>query len=159
VRSVRGLHNLNLQRCDRTTMAHSREARVPFLDLDVVDLAFSLPTAWEQPRPDRPEKWLLRTAFAGWLPDAFHWRTEEQFGDGTGASTVLRNVAELGCAAQTYEELREHIDRPSRTREEAVYGQYSHQHLEGVAVEDTVGRRTEAGTTRRQRQDGLNAGR
>jgi asparagine synthase (glutamine-hydrolysing) len=52
-------------------MAHSPEARVPFLDLDVVDLAFSLPTARKQPRSDRLEKWLLRTAFAGWLPDAF----------------------------------------------------------------------------------------
>ena len=26
------LHNLNLQRCDRVTMAHAVEARVPFLD-------------------------------------------------------------------------------------------------------------------------------
>jgi asparagine synthase (glutamine-hydrolysing) len=144
VRSVRGLHNLNLQRCDRTTMAHSLEARVPFLDLDVVDLAFSLPTTWKQPRPDRPEKWLLRTAFAGWLPESFLWRTKEQFGDGTGASTVLRNAAELECSVQTYEQLRERIDPPLRTREEAVYWQLFHQHLEGVAVGDTVGRFTVA---------------
>jgi asparagine synthase (glutamine-hydrolysing) len=140
VRSVRGLHNLNLQRCDRTTMAHSLEARVPFLDLDVVDLAFSLPTRWKQPRPDRPEKWLLRTAFEGWLPDALLWRTKEQFGDGTGASTVLRNAAELECSVQTYEELRGSIDPPLRTREEAVYWQLFHEHLEGVPVGGTVGR-------------------
>ncbi len=140
VRSVRGLHNLNLQRCDRTTMAHSLEARVPFLDLDVIDLAFSLPTTWKQPRPDRPEKWLLRTAFAGWLPEQYLWRTKEQFGDGTGASTVLRNAAELECSVQTYEELRESIDPPLRTREEAVYWQLFHEHLEGVPVGETVGR-------------------
>jgi asparagine synthase (glutamine-hydrolysing) len=140
VRSVRGLHNLNLQRCDRTTMAHSLEARVPFLDLDVIDLAFSLPAAWKQPRPDRAEKWLLRTAFEGWLPEQYLWRTKEQFGDGTGASTVLRNAAELECSVQTYEELRGSIDPPLRTREEAVYWQLFHQHLEGVPVGDTVGR-------------------
>lgn len=29
-RSVRGLHNLNLQRCDRVITAHGLEARVPF---------------------------------------------------------------------------------------------------------------------------------
>ncbi len=32
VRTVNALHNLNLQRCDRVTMAHGLEARVPFLD-------------------------------------------------------------------------------------------------------------------------------
>ncbi len=119
--SVRELHNLNLQRCDRTTMAHSLEARVPFLDLDVIDLAFSLPTAWKQPSVDRPEKWLLRKAFEGWLPDELLWRRKEQFGDGTGASTVLRDGAELEYSAQAYEQLREQTDPPLRTREEAVY--------------------------------------
>ncbi len=140
VRSVRGLHNLNLQRCDRTTMAHGLEARVPFLDLDVIDLAFSLPTAWKQPRADRPEKWLLRQAFEGWLPEEFLWRRKEQFGDGTGASTVLRNAAELECSVQTYEHLREQIDPPLRTREEAVYWRIFHEALAGVSTGGTVGR-------------------
>src|SRR3954468_6755037 len=36
VRSIEGLHNLNLQRCDRVTMAFGLEARVPFLDREVI---------------------------------------------------------------------------------------------------------------------------
>ena len=39
VRTVRSLHNLNLQRCDRVTMAHALEARVPFLDREVIEWA------------------------------------------------------------------------------------------------------------------------
>src|SRR3954469_1761056 len=35
-RTIRSLHNLNLQRCDRVTMAHAVEARVPFLDREVI---------------------------------------------------------------------------------------------------------------------------
>ena len=35
VAEVEGLHNLNLQRCDRGSMANGLEARVPFLDIDV----------------------------------------------------------------------------------------------------------------------------
>src|ERR671917_1129511 len=36
VRTIEGLHKLNLQRTDRVTMAHSLEARVPFLDREVI---------------------------------------------------------------------------------------------------------------------------
>ena len=43
VRTVRHLHNLNLQRCDRVTMAHGLEARVPFLDREVIEWAMRVP--------------------------------------------------------------------------------------------------------------------
>jgi len=42
-RSVRSLHNINLQRVDRMTMAHSIEGRVPFLDLEMIELAATIP--------------------------------------------------------------------------------------------------------------------
>lgn len=39
-----------LQRVDRVTMLHSLEARSPFLDHDLVELAFSLPGDWKAPQ-------------------------------------------------------------------------------------------------------------
>ena len=54
VRTVRGLHNLNLQRCDRVTMAHGLEARVPFLDREVIALALRLPPAGKLAGPGGP---------------------------------------------------------------------------------------------------------
>ena len=56
-RTVRSLHNLNLQRCDRVTMAHAVEARVPFLDRNVIALALRIPPGEKQ---GTPEKRLLR---------------------------------------------------------------------------------------------------
>lgn len=43
IRLTRSLHNINLQRTDRMTMAHSIEARVPFLDHEFVEFAHSIP--------------------------------------------------------------------------------------------------------------------
>ena len=53
-RTVRSLHNLNLQRCDRVTMAHGLEARVPFLDAEVIRWALRLPPEAKLTGPDRP---------------------------------------------------------------------------------------------------------
>ena len=44
-RTVKSLHNLNLQRCDRVTMAHAVEARVPFLDREVIEWALRVPAS------------------------------------------------------------------------------------------------------------------
>ncbi len=84
VRSVEELCGLNLQRCDRVTMAFGLEARVPFLDVDVIEMALSLPAEAKIPGPGRMEKDLLRRAFEGWIPDDVLWRTKAQFGDGSG---------------------------------------------------------------------------
>src|SRR5918998_846207 len=86
VRTIKGLHDLNLQRADRVTMAHGLEARVPFLELDMISLGLSLPAGWKLAGEDQPEKRLLKMAFEGWLPDDFLWRKKAQFGDGSGAA-------------------------------------------------------------------------
>lgn len=51
---------------DRMSMAHSVEERVPFLDLDLVQLGFSIPTRLKM-RGNRT-KYLLRKAMAPYLP-------------------------------------------------------------------------------------------
>jgi len=89
VRTISELHSLNLQRCDRVTMAHGLEARVPFLDLDMVAFALALPPEWKLPQDGGMEKRLLREAFTGWLPDEILWRAKAQFGDGSGAREAL----------------------------------------------------------------------
>ncbi len=89
IRSVEGLHNLNLQRCDRVTMAHGLEARVPFLDLDLIAVAQRVPIGWKLPGEEGQEKAILREAFTGWIPDEILWRRKEQFGDGSGTADVM----------------------------------------------------------------------
>jgi asparagine synthase (glutamine-hydrolysing) len=140
MRTVHGLHNLNLQRCDRVTMAHGLEARVPFLDRQVIAFAFGLPMAWKRPAPGELEKRLLRRAFSGWLPDEILWREKAEFGDGSGAKGVLTSSVEEGVSPSDFERERDAVDPPLRTREELAYHRIFAEHLPGVRPERTVGR-------------------
>jgi asparagine synthase (glutamine-hydrolysing) len=140
MRTVHGLHNLNLQRCDRVTMAHSLEARVPFLDRQVIAFAFGLPMAWKLSAPGELEKRLLRRAFDGWLPDEILWREKAEFGDGSGAKDVLTDTVEASVSRTDFERDRGVTDPPLRTREEFAYHRIFAEHLPGVRPERTLGR-------------------
>ncbi len=134
-RSVLTLPNLNLQRCDRTTMAHGLEARVPFLDLEVVAYAMALPPEWKLHAPDgggpRVEKWILRRAFEGYLPHGILWRTESQFGDGSGMRDALKASAPTSTADAAAR---------LRTAEAAHYFSLFAEDYAGVDVAAAVGR-------------------
>ncbi|MGH2841844.1 MAG: asparagine synthase-related protein, partial [Solirubrobacteraceae bacterium] len=140
MRTVHGLHNLNLQRCDRVTMAHGLEARVPFLDRQVIAFAFGLPMAWKLSAPGELEKRLLRRAFSGWLPDEILWREKAEFGDGSGAKDALTSTVEDGVTEADFKRDRDAIDPPLRTREEFAYHRIFAEHLPGVRPERTLGR-------------------
>ena len=85
------LHNLGrteLQRVDRTSMGQSVEARVPFLDLALVRLAMRLPI--ELKLRDGQEKWILRHAFAGILPDYVRQRPKNPMSHSSGLHERVR---------------------------------------------------------------------
>jgi asparagine synthase (glutamine-hydrolysing) len=66
-----------LPKVDRTTMAHSLEARSPFLDHQVMELAARLPSVWKV--RGRRTKWILRDLFANLLPVAVGGRGKMGF--------------------------------------------------------------------------------
>ncbi len=140
VRSVEGLHNLNLQRCDRVTMAHGLEARVPFLDQEVIRHGFALPASWKLSGGELPEKHLLRSAFEGWLPDDLLWRDKSQFGDGSGAASVLTQPFTDSVSEADLEAERDLVTPELRTREELAYFRIFREHLGEVRPEQTLGR-------------------
>lgn len=57
---------------DKSAMAHGIEARLPFLDHRVVEVALSLPLRYKL--HDGWTKWLLRKLMVGRLPEAIAWR-------------------------------------------------------------------------------------
>jgi asparagine synthase (glutamine-hydrolysing) len=57
---------------DRNSMAHSVEARLPFLDYRLVSMAFQLPPDWKLRGPWN--KYVLREAMRGCIPDAVRTR-------------------------------------------------------------------------------------
>ena len=94
-RSITQLHNINLQRVDRMTMRHAIEARVPFLDTDVIAMAQTVPPRFKLHTEDdgrRTEKWILRKAFEDLLPADITWRNKEQFDEGSGMVDLLPEV-------------------------------------------------------------------
>lgn len=124
-RSVCSLHNINLQRVDRLTMAHSIEGRVPFLDLDLIRVAQSIPPEVKLFEDDNGriiEKWVLRKAFEDLLPSEIVWRDKEQFDEGSGTTEFLAEM--VNCWMTTHEaEQYAETHRASRLRspEECVY--------------------------------------
>ncbi|MGF1553625.1 MAG: asparagine synthase (glutamine-hydrolyzing) [Paracoccaceae bacterium] len=97
-RSLGTMHNINLQRVDRVTMAESLEARTPFLDRDLIDVAQSIPASLKMARTDparrealgeTTEKWILRKACEDLLPDDLVWRKKAQFDEGSGTVDAL----------------------------------------------------------------------
>lgn len=115
--SVSRMHNINLQRVDRMSMAHGLEARVPFLDREVIALGLSLPVdiRLKKEQGRGIEKWILRKAFEDLLPQDIVWRTKVQFDEGSGAASFLETA--LGPARDGPTPLR----RDSRSAEEARY--------------------------------------
>jgi len=93
-RSLGAMHNINLQRVDRITMAQGLEARTPFLDRDLIDFAQSIPASLKmkitnEAAHETTEKWILRKACEDLLPAELVWRKKAQFDEGSGTVDVL----------------------------------------------------------------------
>lgn len=67
-----------LLKVDRASMAYSLEARTPFLDREVISLAFSLPRRWH--RRGYSGKRMLKDTFSGYLPVNIWQRRKQGFG-------------------------------------------------------------------------------
>lgn len=97
---VHKLHNLGrteLQRVDRSSMSATVEARVPFLDPSVVDVALRVPNTMKT--VDGVEKWILRRAFADALPDYVVSRPKHGLSYSSGLHDRLR-LYKLWAAGQ-----------------------------------------------------------
>jgi asparagine synthase (glutamine-hydrolysing) len=121
-RSVGSLHNINLQRVDRMTMAHAIEGRVPFLDLSMIRLGQLIPPELKIKGSPPIEKWILRKAFEDLLPGEIIWRGKEQFDEGSGTVEMLDSVL-AGVMGKT--EMQHYRRRfsgtPLRSQEECHY--------------------------------------
>lgn len=72
------LPELLLMRVDKITMSESLEARVPFLDHELVEFTMDIPESWKT-RNGEP-KYLLKKAVQGLIPDDIIYRKKMGFG-------------------------------------------------------------------------------
>lgn len=138
IRIVNTLHNINLQRADRMSMAHSLELRVPFLDLEMITHALKVPAELKM-ADDKIEKWVLRKAYDGSLADNIIWRNKAEFSEGSGALDILEAYADSQFSAQELKNAQEE-DAVVRSKQELLYYQIFKRFFPQRSILSTVGR-------------------
>lgn len=138
LRILNGLHNVNLQRVDRMTMAHSIEGRVPFLDLEFIETVLEIDPALKMPDYYRLEKGLLRKAFEDLLPTEIVWRDKMEFAQGCGSSQVLEKDADVMISDGELARAREE-GQPVRCKEELFYFNIFKKHFDHPDAAALVG--------------------
>ena len=88
VRKLSKLHMYDCLRANKSLAAWGIEGRVPFLDKEFMDVAMRINPEDKMINGERMEKWVVRKAFEGMLPESVVWRQKEQFSDGVGYSWI-----------------------------------------------------------------------
>ena len=146
--SVRKMQKLHLYDCARANKASASwgvEARVPFLDREFLDVAMMLNPDVKLPRnaqPPRPiEKWPLRKAFEGYIPDEILWRQKEQFSDGVGYGWIdaLKDTAEREVSDSMLKGAAERFPvKTPETKEAYLYRQLFEHHFPSATAINCV---------------------
>lgn len=90
------IHRTDAQRVDRSSMANSVEARVPFLDQAFVELVYRIPMEYKLRHG--VEKWIFRQAFLDDLPDYITYRPKMAMHEGSGMKDLLYQYAAQGAS-------------------------------------------------------------
>ena len=104
------LHNTNLQRADRMSMAFGLEARVPFLDVKSVSVAMGISPSWKL-HNGRVPKALLRQSFADDLPEQIVNRPKAKFSKGAGSSELIAQEAVEKITDQEFASERDRLKK------------------------------------------------
>ncbi|HUF82049.1 MAG TPA: asparagine synthase B [Burkholderiales bacterium] len=124
VRKLDALHLYDCNRANKAMAAWGVEARVPFLDLEFLDVAMSMDAEQKRVRPGRIEKSVLREAFAGALPESILWRQKEQFSDGVGygwIDSLKARAEETFTDAELAEATGQYPVNPPGSKEALLY--------------------------------------
>jgi asparagine synthase (glutamine-hydrolysing) len=159
------LYMYDCLRCNKAMSAWGVEPRVPFLDIDFLEVAMNLDPHQKMivkgpnvsKADTRIEKWLMRKAFDTpedpYLPHEILWRQKEQFSDGVGYGWVdhLKDVAEKEVSDQMFASAKNRFPHNTPTTKEGYrYRMIFEDLFPGEAAEKTVpGGKTIACSTER----------
>ncbi len=145
VRKLQKLHLYDCARANKASAAWGVEARVPFLDREFLDVAMMLDPSAKLPRNAehaRPiEKWPLRKAFNGYVPDEVLWRQKEQFSDGVGYAWIdsLKAQAEREVTDGMMRGVAERFPvKTPETKEAYLYRQIFESHFPSATAVNCV---------------------
>lgn len=136
VRKLQKLHLYDCLRANKSSAAWGVEARVPFLDREFLDVAMNIdPEAklpYSAPTSRPMEKYILRKAFEGDIPDEILWRQKEQFSDGVGYDWIgsLKTFADHEVTDAMMRGAAERFPvKTPETKEAYLYRQIFEQHF------------------------------
>ncbi len=136
------LHNTALQRVDRSAAAHGLVTHVPFLDPEVVTYARHIPVRFKLRRGRQTvEKWILRRALEGLLPESVLWRPKAKFWQGTGMDELMARHAESQFSDADFRRERQLPNGWTlNTKEELLYYRLFKEHFGELAHLGWMGR-------------------
>jgi asparagine synthase (glutamine-hydrolysing) len=141
VRKLDALHSFDCLRANKSMMAWGVEPRVPFLDVEFMDVAMRMDARHKMAGNGKMEKSILREAFEGYLPTEILWRQKEQFSDGVGYGWIdgLKAHAKANVSDAAFADVatRFAINTPT-TKEGYFYRDLFEQVFPGDACADTV---------------------
>lgn len=141
VRKLDALHLYDCLRANKAMMAWGVEPRVPFLDLEFLDVAMKMDATAKMAGRGRMEKTVLREAFDGYLPDSILWRQKEQFSDGVGYGWIdgLKSYAASQVSDSDFSAAAERFPvNPPQSKEAYFYRCIFEQHFRDPACARTV---------------------
>jgi asparagine synthase (glutamine-hydrolysing) len=144
VRKLDALYNYDCLRANKSMMAWGVEPRVPFLDVEFLDVAMRMDAQAKMAGAagaGRIEKAVLREAFEGYLPDAILWRQKEQFSDGVGYGWIdgLKAHAEAHVGDREFAAAANRFPiNPPQTKEAYLYRRIFERCFPGAACAATV---------------------
>lgn len=117
------LHNTALQRVDRCSSAHGIKAFVPFLDGEVLKLAFSMGPELKIHRNGGViDKWALRQSVVSLLPAEVVNRPKAKFWDGAGIEKIMQELAKESVSDSDFASERMMSDGGAlNSKEELLY--------------------------------------
>ncbi|MDH4209759.1 MAG: asparagine synthase-related protein, partial [Anaerolineae bacterium] len=138
---TRRLHNTALQRVDRCSSSHGLVAKTAFLDRDVVEFALQIPSSMKL-YDNEIEKWILRRAMDGLLPNEVLNRTKSKFWEGAGVGELLAAHSEEAISDAEFASQRKlPTGEVLNTKEELSYHRVFHEQF-GEAVDPSLVGRT-----------------
>lgn len=141
VRKLDKLHLYDCLRANKTLAAWGVEGRVPFLDKEFMDIAMRMNPQDKMCGNGKIEKYALRKAFEGYLPESVTWRQKEQFSDGVGYNWIdtLREVASKKVTDKQMEKAAERFPiNPPMSKEEYWYRTMFEEHFPSASAASTV---------------------
>ncbi|NOZ62695.1 MAG: asparagine synthase B [Calditrichaeota bacterium] len=106
VRKIFQLHKFDCLRANKSMASWGVEARVPFLDRELLDVAMTINPESKLVKNGRMEKQILRDTFRNYLPPTIRHRQKEQFSDGVGYKWIdtLKKIAKQEITDKMMEE-------------------------------------------------------